>query len=83
MTAMVTLLRYLPGGHLYVVGGGLILSGGLAVLIEFLINLTFRLHETFFWSLYPLAAGVILGGMLLAVAGCKTLRQSLHRKFFI
>ena len=83
VTAMVTLLRYLPGGHLYVVGGGLILSGGLAVLIEFLINLTFRLHETFFWSLYPLAAGVILGGMLLAVAGCKPLRQSLHRKFFI
>ena len=35
VTAMVTLLRYLPGGHLYVVGGGLILSGGLAVLIEF------------------------------------------------
>ena len=61
----------------------IILSGGLAVLIEFLINLTFRLHETFFWSLYPLAAGVILGGMLLAVAGCKPLRQSLHRKFFI
>ena len=83
VTAMVTLLRYLPGGHLYVVGGGLILSGGLAVLIEFLINLTFRLHETFFWSLYPLAAGVILGGMLLVVAGCKPLRQSLHRKFFL
>ena len=83
VTAMVTLLRYLPGGHLYVVGGGLILSGGIAVLIEFLINLTFQLHETFFWSLYPLTAGVILGGMLLVVAGCKPLRQSLHRKFFI
>ena len=61
----------------------LILSGGIAVLIEFLINLTFQLHETFFWSLYPLTAGVILGGMLLVVAGCKPLRQSLHRKFFI
>ena len=83
VTAMVTLLRYLPDGHLYVVGGGLILSGGIAVLIEFLINLTFQLHETFFWSLYPLTAGVVLGGMLLVVAGCKPLRQSLHRKFFI
>ena len=83
VTAMVALLRYLPGGHLYVFSGALILAGGLAVLIEFLINLTFQLHETFFWSLYPLTAGVILGIMLLVVAICKPLQRSLHRKFFI
>ena len=83
VTAMVALLRYLPGGHLYVFSGALMLSGGVAVLIEFLINLTFQLHETFFWSLYPLTAGVLLGGMLLVVAICKPLQRSLHRKFFI
>ena len=83
VSAMVALLRYLPGGHLYVISGALLCAGGLAVLIEFLINFTFRLHETFFWSLYPLTAGVILGGMLLVVAICKPLQRSLHRKFFI
>lgn len=48
--AMVTLLRYLPGAALYICGGALILSGGMAVLVEFLLNLTFGLHETFLWS---------------------------------
>ena len=54
-----------------------------AVLVEFLLNLTFGLHETFLWSFYPLAAGVVLGAMLLVIAMCKPLRRSLHRKFFI
>ena len=53
------------------------------MLVEFLINLTFQLHETFFWSFYPLAAGVILGLMLLIIAICKPLRESLQRKFFL
>ena len=75
--------RYLPGAALYICGGALILSGGMAVLVEFLLNLTFGLHETFLWSFYPLAAGVVLGAMLLVIAMCKPLRRSLHRKFFI
>ena len=83
VSAMVALLRYVPGAHLYIFGGALIISGGLAVLTEFLINLTFKVHQTFFWSLYPLAAGVLLGVMLLIIAVCKPLRRSLHRKFFI
>ena len=83
VSAMVALLRYLPGAHLYIIGGGLIIAGGLAVLTEFLINLTFKVHQTFFWSLYPLAAGVLLGVMLLIIAVCKPLRRSLHRKLFI
>ena len=53
------------------------------VLVEFLLNLTFRLHETFFWSFYPLAAGVLLGGMLIVIGSCKSLQESLHRKFFL
>ena len=83
VTTVVTLLRYLPGAALYICGGALILSGGMAVLVEFLLNLTFGLHETFLWSFYPLAAGVVLGAMLLVIAMCKPLRRSLHRKFFI
>ena len=66
--AMVTLLKYLPGAALYICGGALILSGVLAVLVEFLLNLTFGLHDTFLWSIYPLAVGVVLGAMLLVIA---------------
>ena len=60
-----------------------ILGGGLAVLIEFLINLTFQIHETLFWSFYPMVAGIVLGLMLIVIAICKPLRESLHRKFFL
>ena len=81
--AMVTLLKYLPGAALYICGGALILSGGMAVLVEFLLNLTFGLHDTFLWSIYPLAVGVVLGAMLLVIAVSKPLRRSLHRKFFL
>ena len=83
ITAMVALLRYLPGGHIFVFAGALMCGGGLAVLIEFLINFTFKLHEAFFWSLYPLVAGILLGVMLLVIGLCRPLRQSLHRKFFL
>ena len=61
----------------------LLLSGGFAVLVEWLLNVTFRLHETFLWSFYPLAVCTVLGAMLLVIAGCKPLRRSLHRKFFL
>ena len=82
LTAVVALVRYVHAGYLYIFGGALLLSGGLAVLIEFLINVTFGIHKALLWSIYPLAAGVILGGMLLVIAICKPLRKSLHRKFF-
>ena len=61
----------------------MVLGGGLAVLIEFLINLTFQIHETLFWSFYPMVAGIVLGLMLIVIAICKPLRESLHRKFFL
>lgn len=83
VTAVVALLRYVPAGALYICGGGLILSGGYAVLVEWLLNVTFRLHDTFLWSFYPLAVCTVLGAMLLVIAVCKPLRRSLHRKFFL
>ena len=83
ISAAVALTHYLRSGYLYIYGGMLILGGGLAVLIEFLINLTFQIHETFFWSFYPMTAGVALGLMLIVIAICKPLRESLHQKFFL
>ncbi len=83
VTAMVALLRYVPSGTLYVCAGALLLSGGFAVLVEWLLNVTFQLHDTFLWSFYPLAVCTVLGAMLLVIAICKPLRRSLHRKFFL
>ena len=83
ISAAVALTHYLRSGYLYIYGGMLILGGGLAVLIEFLINLTFQIHETLFWSFYPMVAGIVLGLMLIVIAICKPLRESLHRKFFL
>ena len=83
VTAVVTLMRYVPGSALYIFGGGLILTGGLNVLIEFLLHITFGIEGMFVWSIYPLTACVLLGVMLLVVAVCKPLRRSLHRKFFL
>ena len=83
VSAAVALTYYLRGGYLYIYGGMLILGGGLAVLIEFLINLTFQIHETLFWSFYPMVAGIVLGLMLIVIAICKPLRESLRRKFFL
>ena len=84
--AIILYLLYIDlatGGYLYIFGGALIAAGGLAMLLEFLLNLTFGVHQTFFWSFYPLAAGVLLGVMLIIIAVCPPLRRSLHRKFFL
>ena len=83
LTAAVTLLKYVRKGYLFIFGGTIILSGAYTVLVEFLLNLTFGLHDTFLWSIYPLAVGVVLGAMLLVIAVSKPLRRSLHRKFFL
>ena len=83
VSGTVALLRYLRRGQLFVIGGALILGGGVTVLIEYLLNLTFHVGRVFFWSVYPLSAGVVLGVTLLVVGFCKPLRRSLHRKFFL
>ena len=83
VTGVVALIYYLRRGYLYIFGGALILTGGYMVMLEFLINLTFHLEHTFFWSVYPLAACVLLGGMLLVIAINKKLRESLAKKLFL
>ena len=83
VTVVVALIHYLRRGHLFVFGGALMAAGGFMVLVEFLLNLTFHINETFFWSFYPLVACLLLGGMLLVIAGNKTLRESLEKKIFL
>ena len=78
-------INFATGGHWFlsfafpVTGAiGLLISAAVA-----LTNLTFQIHETLFWSFYPMVAGIVLGLMLIVIAICKPLRESLHRKFFL
>ncbi len=82
VTAVVALTRYVKGGRLYIYGGATIFFGGLNVLAEFLIYITFPTAKMFVWSLYPLSACFILGMMLIVIAICKPLKESLRRKLF-
>jgi hypothetical protein len=81
--AVVTLSYYLHKGYLYIWGGTCILAGGWMVLLEFLLDLTFGVHTAVFWSLYPLIAFCLIGAMLIVIAICRPLRESLHKKFFL
>lgn len=82
-TALVTLLRYLPRGRLYILGGGAAALGGFMLLIEFLANITFGFSHFIGWSLYPLTALVLLGALLIFLAIYRPARETMERKFFI
>lgn len=82
VTAVVTLLRYVKRGKLYIVGGALIALGGFALLMEFLSNLTFHVSRFLGWSLYPLIALVLLGGLLIYLGISRTAREIMKRKLF-
>ena len=84
--AEIVLLRYAVGQRrhrvLVILSGGCIAMGGLCLLVEFLLKLSFSL-PMLWWSLYPLCALVLLGLMLLTVGLCPPLRRSLHKRFFL
>lgn len=82
ITAFVTLLRYIPKGKLYIVGGTLISLGGFTLLTEFLLTVTFPRVEFVGWSVYPLTALALLGGFLIFLGICPPARESMKRKFF-
>ena len=81
VTTVITLLRYLKKGRLYIFGGALMALGGLTVLIEFLLKVTFGLKMVG-WSFYPLVALVLLGGALIYLAINSAAREMMGRKLF-
>ena len=81
--AVVTLMRYVPQGGLYIFGGAFMALGGLMPLVEFLIHLTFDLIPHTLWSPYPLVALVLLGGLLIFLAINQTARETMERKLFL
>ncbi len=80
---VITLCTALRRGYLYIFGGASLALGAVMVLIEFFINITFKLRSYFIWSLYPMIVFALIGVMLLTIAICRPLRESLHKKFFI
>lgn len=83
VTAVVALLRYVKGGRLYIFGGAFIAFGALALLMEFLINMTFGIERFFGWSLYPLIVLALVGLVLIFLAICNPARENLERKTFL
>ena len=83
---VIVLLRYAVRGQrhraLYVFGGAAVAVGGLCMLIEFLLQVSFGIPMRW-WSLYPLTALTLVGVMLIVIGACRPLRESLHKKFFI
>ncbi len=83
VTALVTLLRYVRRGHLYIIGGAFVAMGLFMPVTEILLNFTFGLTHRFIWSQYPLTGLVLLGGMLIFLAINRPARETMERKFFI
>ena len=61
VTTVVTLMRYLRRGALYIIGGSFIAFGGFMVLVDHLINVTFNTKRGIFWSWYPMIVFTLLG----------------------
>ena len=78
---VVTLLRYLRRGRLYIWGGAFIASGALMLLVEFLMEITFELGFLG-WSIYPLIVLALFGGFLIFLAINHSARETMERKLF-
>ena len=78
---LVTLLKYLKRGRLYVIGGVLIGLGGFILMVELLLDYTFAI-SFLGWSLYPLISLVLIGGLLIYLAMNSVAREKFERKLF-
>ena len=79
--SLITLLRYLKRGRLYVIGGCIIALGVFVLMFELLLAKTFTLPFDG-WSIYPLITLVLLGCMFLYLAINKQAREMMARKLF-
>lgn len=81
VVTVVVLVKYLHRGRLYVFGGAVMALGGIMLLTEFLLDITFGLSFAG-WSLYPLVTLVLIGGWLIFLAINKSARETVERKLF-
>ena len=78
---LVTLLRYLRRGKLYVVGGVMAALGVWVWMVEMLMVATFG-FSFIGWSVYPLASLVLIGGLMIYLAMNSSAREKIERKIF-
>lgn len=81
-TTLITLLRYIKKGKLFIFGGCAMGLGLFMPVVEYLSILTFH-QPPVAWSVYPFVALVLLGGYLIFLGICRPARESIERKFFI
>ena len=79
--SLVTLLRYIKKGKLYIIGGTAIALGAMIFSVELLLDYTFGV-DFLGWSVYPMAI-LLLGGLLLVyLAINRNAREAIARKLF-
>lgn len=81
-TALITLLRYIKKGRLFIFGGCTMALGLFMPVVEYLAILSLD-RTPAGWSVYPFVALVLLGGYLIFLGICRPARESMERKFFI
>ena len=79
----ITLCKYLKRGYLYIFGGSFIALAAYFVLIEMFSGITFGGGIRIIWSPYPAVTCSVFGIMLIIIAICKPLRDSLKKRFFL
>lgn len=83
VTTVVVLMRYVPKGALYTFGGAFAALGLFMPVMGILVNITFFRGGFALWSLYPMTALLLVGGLLIFLAICRPARETMQRKFFI
>lgn len=81
VSTLVTLLRYIKRGKLYILGGSSIALGGMVFLVEMLLDYTFSV-DFIGWSIYPMAVLILCGGLLIYIAINGAARDAITRKLF-
>lgn len=81
VTTVITLVRYVRRGRLYIFGGAFIALGVFMLPVELLMEMTLSL-PFMGWSTYPLAVLVLFGGLCIYLAINSDAREMIERKLF-
>ncbi len=82
VTAVVTLVKYVKKGKLFIFGGAGVALGAFMLPIELLVNYTFGVTNFVAWSIYPLICLILIGGLLIFLGIYRPARELMEQKFF-
>ena len=72
---------YLKRGRLYIAAGAIIATGAYSIFIELCLHSAFDIHHLHMWSLYPFAALLVIGLMLIVIALVRPWKEQLYKIF--